>query len=121
MDAILHQIELHQREINGDGTPYGLSLILSGLSSAIHHRDPVEVWDVDSAIASVKEELQDPMWLSNLIKEHLLDNPHRVQLTLVPDASKSTKEAEEEKARLAEIGKALTEEQKQRSMPKLKH
>ena len=52
------------------------------------------------------------MWLSNLIKDHLLDNPHRVQLTLVPDASKSTKEAEEEKARLAEIGKALTEEQK---------
>jgi Zn-dependent M16 (insulinase) family peptidase len=31
VDAILHQIELHQREINGDGTPYGLSLILNGL------------------------------------------------------------------------------------------
>ncbi|NLZ86782.1 MAG: peptidase M16, partial [Gammaproteobacteria bacterium] len=59
-----------------------------------------------------KEELQDPMWLSNLIKEHLLDNPHRVQLTLVPDATKSAKEAADEKARLAEIGKNLTEEQK---------
>lgn len=112
VDAILHQIELHQREINGDGTPYGLSLILNGLGSAIHHRDPVEVWDVDSAIAAVKEELKDPMWLSNLIKEHLIDNPHRVQLTLVPDATKSAKEAEAEKARLAEIGKTLTEEQK---------
>jgi len=52
------------------------------------------------------------MWLSNLIKEHLIDNPHRVQLTLVPDATKSAKEAEAEKARLAEIGKTLTEEQK---------
>ncbi|ENX01584.1 hypothetical protein F899_01551 [Acinetobacter sp. CIP 101934] len=112
VDAILHQIELHQREINGDGTPYGLSLILNGLGSAIHHRDPVEVWDVDSAIAAVKEELKDPMWLSNLIKEHLIDNPHRVQLTLVPDATKSAKEVEAEKARLAEIGKTLTEEQK---------
>jgi Zn-dependent M16 (insulinase) family peptidase len=40
VDAILHQIELHQREINGDGTPYGLSLILNGLGSAIHHNDP---------------------------------------------------------------------------------
>jgi len=67
---------------------------------------------VDSAIAAVKEELKDPMWLSNLIKEHLIDNPHRVQLTLVPDATKSAKEAEAEKARLAEIGKTLTEEQK---------
>ena len=112
VDAILHQIELHQREINGDGMPYGLSLILNGLSSAIHHSDPVDVWDVDTAIANVKEELKDPMWLSNLIKEHLIDNPHRVQMTLVPDATKSAKEAEDEKARLAAIGAKLTEADK---------
>ena len=109
VDAILHQIELHQREISGDGTPYGLTLILNGLGSAIHHNDPIHVWDVDSAIAEVKEELKDPMWLSNLITTYLLDNPHRVQMTLVPDATKSGKEAEEEKARLAKIGEALTE------------
>ncbi|OTG65115.1 insulinase family protein [Acinetobacter silvestris] len=112
VDAILHQIELHQREISGDGTPYGLTLILNGLSSAIHHSDPIHVWDVDAAMDLVKEELKDPMWLSNLITTHLLDNPHRVQMTLVPDATKSAKEAEDEKARLAKIGAALTEEQK---------
>ncbi|MEG2921390.1 MAG: insulinase family protein, partial [Acinetobacter sp.] len=71
VDAILHQIELHQREINGDGMPYGLSLILNGLSSVIHHSDPIHVWDVDSAMEQVKEELKDPMWLSNLIKTYL--------------------------------------------------
>ena len=112
VDAILHQIELHQREINGDGTPYGLSLILNGLGSAIHHHDPIHVWDVDAAIAQVKEELKDPMWLSNLIQTHLLDNPHRVQMTLVPDATKSVKEQQAEQARLAEITAHLTDEQK---------
>ncbi|MBF4520429.1 insulinase family protein [Acinetobacter towneri] len=112
VDAILHQIELHQREINGDGMPYGLSLILNGLSSAIHHNDPIQVWDVDSAIEQVKEELKDPMWLSQLIQTHLIDNPHRVQMTLVPDAEKSAKDAALEKARLAEIAAQLTEEQK---------
>lgn len=112
VDAILHQIELHQREINGDGTPYGLSLILNGLGCAIHHNDPIHVWDVDSAIEQVKEELKDPMWLSNLIQTHLLDNPHRVQMTLVPDASKSVKEQQEEQARLAEITAHLTDAQK---------
>ncbi len=112
VEAILHQIELHQREINGDGMPYGLSLILNGLSSAIHHSDPVDVWDVDTAIDLVKEELKDPMWLSNLIKTYLLDNPHRVQLTLVPDAEKNAVEAAAEKARLADIGAKLTEEDK---------
>lgn len=112
VDAILHQIELHQREINGDGTPYGLSLILNGLGSAIHHNDPIHVWDVDSAIEQVKEELKDPMWLSSLIQTHLLDNPHRVQMTLVPDATKSVKEQQAEQARLAEITANLTEAQK---------
>lgn len=112
VDAILHQIELHQREINGDGTPYGLSLILNGLGSAIHHNDPIHVWDVDSAIEQVKEELKNPMWLSNLIQTHLLDNPHRVQMTLVPDATKSVKEQQAEQARLAEITANLTEDQK---------
>ncbi|WP_312057624.1 insulinase family protein [Acinetobacter courvalinii] len=112
VDAILHQIELHQREINGDGTPYGLSLILNGLGSAIHHSDPVHVWDVDSAIEQVKEELKDPMWLSNLIQTHLLDNPHRVQMTLVPDATKSLKEQQAEQARLADITATLTDAQK---------
>ena len=120
VDAILHQIELHQREINGDGTPYGLSLILNGLSGAIHHNDPIQIWDVDSAIAQVKEELQDPMWLSNLIQTHLLDNPHRVQMTLVPDATKSAKEQEAEKARLAAIGEKLTEEDKAEIIAKTK-
>ncbi|WP_293746466.1 insulinase family protein [uncultured Acinetobacter sp.] len=112
VDAILHQIELHQREINGDGTPYGLSLILNGLGSAIHHNDPIHVWDVDAAIEQVKEELKDPMWLSNLIQIHLLDNPHRVQMTLVPDATKSVKEQQAEQARLAEITVNLTDAQK---------
>ncbi len=112
VDAILHQIELHQREINGDGTPYGLSLILNGLGSAIHHNDPIHVWDVDSAIEQVKEELKDPMWLSNLIQTHLLDNPHRVQMTLVPDASKFVKEQQDEQARLDEITAHLTDAQK---------
>lgn len=112
VDAILHQIELHQREINGDGMPYGLSLILNGLSSVIHHNDPVQVWDVDSAIEQVKEELQDPMWLSSLIQTHLLDNPHRVQMTLVPDATKSAQEQQAEQARLAEIATELTNEQR---------
>ena len=112
VEAILHQIELHQREINGDGTPYGLSLILNGLGSAIHHSDPVHVWDVDTAIEQVKEELKDPMWISNLIQTHLINNQHRVQMTLVPDAQKSAKEAEDEKARLIAIGEKLTEEQK---------
>lgn len=114
IDAILHQIELHQREISGDGMPFGLNLILHGLGGAIHHYDPVLLWDIDHALAEVKEELKDPMWISNLIKTYLIDNPHRVRLTLVPDVEQSKREQQAEQQRLAEITARLTDEDKQR-------
>lgn len=114
IDAILHQIELHQREINGDGMPFGLSLILNGLSGAIHHYDPVLLWDIDSALQQVKEELKDPMWLSNLIKTHLIDNPHRVCLTVSPDNQKTQQLQLAEQQRLTEITAQLSDEDKQR-------
>ena len=41
VEAVLHQLELSQREVAGDGYPYGLQLILEGLPSAIHRGDPV--------------------------------------------------------------------------------
>ncbi|WP_343594886.1 insulinase family protein [Acinetobacter sp.] len=110
IESILHQIELHQREIGGDGSPYGLSVILNGLGSVIHHSDPIAVWDIDHAIAVVKEELKDPMWLSKLIQTYLLDNQHRVQLTLAPDANKSAQDQATEQARLDALDATLTEE-----------
>ncbi|WP_228142217.1 hypothetical protein, partial [Acinetobacter baumannii] len=50
----------------------------------------------------------------------ITDNPHRVQMTLVPDATKSAKEQEAEKARLAAIGEKLTEEDKAEIIAKTK-
>ncbi len=44
VDAILHQIELHQREINGDGMPYGLSLILNGLGECDSPQRPQSLY-----------------------------------------------------------------------------
>ena len=52
------------------------------------------------------------MWLPNLIKTYLIDNPHRVQMTLVPDANKSKDLQDAEKARLAAIAASLTEAEK---------
>ena len=39
VDAILRQIELHQREVGGDGMPYGLNLMLRALGAATHYGD----------------------------------------------------------------------------------
>lgn len=113
IETILHQIEIDQRHIGGDSIPYGLNLMLEGFSTAIHDGNPIDIWQVDEHLQWLREQVKDPSWLSGLLKQHLLDNPHRVRVTLVPDATKSARLAEAEQARLEAIENSLTESDKQ--------
>ena len=109
LDAILHQIELHQREVTGDGMPYGLNLILRALSAAVHRGDPVAVLDLDPALDIIRERIKDPGYIPSLISKLLLDNPHRVTLTVEPDTELSAQRRQKEIARLADIESTLDE------------
>lgn len=103
LEAILHQIELHQREITGDGMPYGLNLMLRALSAAVHNGDPVAAMDLDPALATIRERIQDPGYVPSLVRRLLLDNPHRITLTVAPDTELSQRRREQERARLDAI------------------
>ncbi len=50
VEAQMHQLELTQREITGDGYPFGLQLILSAMPAAIHRGSPIGVLDIDPAL-----------------------------------------------------------------------
>ena len=108
IETILHQIEIDQRHIGGDSMPYGLNLMLEGFSTAIHDGNPIDVWEVDEHLQWLREQVKDEQWLPNLIKTHLLDNPHRVRVTLTPDSEKSARLAAAEQARLDTIAMDLT-------------
>jgi len=60
IEAMLHQLELGQREVGGDGFPYGLQLMLEGLSSAVHGGDPVAMLNLDPALESLRDEIKTP-------------------------------------------------------------
>lgn len=111
--AQLHQLELSQREITGDGMPFGLQLILAGMSAAIHRGDPVSVLNIDPALEKLREAVKDADFIPNLIREWLLDNPHRVRVTLRPDNQLTAKKDAAEAAHLAAIKAELSAEQKQ--------
>ncbi len=85
VEAALHQLELKQREIGGDGYPYGLQLILTALASATHRGDPAALIDLDPVLAELRERIRDPEYIKGLARTLLLDNPHRVRLDLCPD------------------------------------
>jgi Zn-dependent M16 (insulinase) family peptidase len=120
VEAVLHQLELSQREVGGDNYPFGLQLILNGLTAAIHRSDPVSLLNLDPVIDSLREDIKDPEFIKNLVKELLLDNQHRVRLTLRPDENLSQRKEQAEKAELAVIKAAMDDQDKQQVIEQAK-
>ena len=113
VEAQLHQLELGQREISGDGYPYGLNLIMASISTAIHRGDPIAVLNLDPALDELREQIKDPDFIPSMVRELLLNNAHYVRLTLRPDREMSGRKEREEEARLAAIKSSLDAQQTQ--------
>jgi Zn-dependent M16 (insulinase) family peptidase len=111
LESVLHQMELHQREITGDHVPYGLRLLLNSLTPAIHGGDPLSMLDIDPALEALRKDVQNPDFIKNLVKTQLLDNPHRVRLVMKPDPELNAKRIAEETQRLADLKAQLNSEE----------
>ncbi len=111
IEAMLHQLELGQREVGGDGFPYGLQLMLEGLSSAVHGGDPVAMLNLDPALEKLREEIKQPDFVSQLINNYLLNNAHRVRLMLKPDSQLVQRRDEAQAQKLETIKSSLSNEQ----------
>ncbi len=120
LEAVFYQLELSQREVGGDGMPYGLQLIFSSMSAAIHRGSPIDLLDLDPVIDKLRTEIYDPSFIKDLVKSLLLDNPHRVRLVMYPDANLSKKQDDEEKAKLENIKTSLSSEAKEKLLAQAK-
>jgi len=112
-ESMLHLLELHQREIGGDGFPYGLQIMLNALTPAIHRGKPATYLNIDPVLEQLRLRIQNPQFIKDWVRENLLENPHRVRLTFKPDPTLSEREASTEKARLEEMQSKLGDADKQ--------
>ena len=103
VEASLHQLELQQREIGGDSYPYGLQLILNALPAATHRGDAIALLDLENALNELRRDIQAPGYVQQLVHRLLLDNNHRVTLTLRPDEHFQEQQQTYEKNRLASL------------------
>ena len=113
LEAQLHQLELIQREISGDGHPYGLNLILAAMPSAIHRGDAIALLNLDPVLESLHEQIKEPDFVQRLVKEWLLDNTHRVRLTLRPDANLAKRRDQVEADNLEAVRQQLSDTEAQ--------
>ncbi len=117
LDAVLHQLELDQRDISDDAYPYGLQLILSALPAALHgvmdSQNPADMLDVETVMTELREAIKDPEYIKKLLRERLLENTHRVCLSLLPDAEKQQRNLQQEKQKLASMLSAMSQQQRQ--------
>jgi Zn-dependent M16 (insulinase) family peptidase len=107
LEAILHQLELHQREVTGDGMPYGLNLMLRALGAATHNGDAVSALDLSPAVDRLRQKIRNPDYVSERLRSLLLDNPHRVTLIVAPDPNLDQQRKKDESAKLSKIRSGL--------------
>ncbi len=112
LEAILHQLEFSQREIGGDREPFGLQLIFSAVSTAVHCGDVISVLNLDPAIEKLREKIKDKNYISQLINKLLLDNQHKIRLIMQPDNEYNLKKQKDETDKLSAVKSNLTDIEK---------
>jgi presequence protease len=110
--SALNTVEFRLRENNTGSFPRGISMMLRSLTTWLHDDDPFKLLAFEAPLNAIKARLtNDKLYFEKLIATHLLDNQHRTILRLKPDPEFGRRFDEEEKARLAKVREALTEDQ----------
>ena len=113
VEAVLHQLELQRREIGGDGYPYGLQLLLAAFPAVVHKGSVVERLDIDPVLDKLRQKIKEPGYIAELLQRLLLNNPHRVRLTMEPDSDLAPQREKALQARLRARFQALGNQQRQ--------
>jgi Zn-dependent M16 (insulinase) family peptidase len=92
IDAALHQYEFANREVTGDQYPYGLGLMMRLFGPWLHAEDPFSTLMISQNLDRLRDAASDPEFFPQMIRRHLLDNPHRVTLLLRPDPEHGRRE-----------------------------
>ncbi len=106
LEAALNSAEFKLREADFGTYPKGLIYGLSVLDSWIYDIDPASSLQYEPLLKELRDAVQ-TNYYETLIETHLLDNTHRVILTLSPEQGKEEKEQAELAEKLAAAKKKM--------------
>jgi len=113
VDSAIHQIEFHRKEKTNHPYPYGLKLLLAFAGSWMHGTDPFRILDFDGDLNQIRSQMAEGPFFETQLRQFLLDNPHHVRFSLVPDPEEEDRKSNETRKELADIANHLTEEARQ--------
>jgi presequence protease len=106
LESVLHGFELEMRSMEDQGgDSFALNLLHQAAEYAILDLDPLEGINRTDRLESIKGKLLDPQWFKTAISEKLLNNPHRLKLSLIADENFVAAEVNAEKDLLKQIAK----------------
>ncbi len=109
IEAALNTIEFRLRENNTGSFPRGLVVMLQTLSSWLYDLDPISPLEFEEPLQAIKQHIQnEPYYFESLIQKHLLDNPHRVTVVLIPDDQLGQQREQKEKMRIENAREQMT-------------
>ncbi len=106
--ASLNTIEFHLREQNTGRFPRGLSLMLAALTTWLHDGDPLEALAFEAPLNVLKKKARDRRCFESLIEKHLINNPHRTTVRLIPDPEEGKRREAIEIERLAKVRSGMS-------------
>lgn len=112
IESAIHQIEFHKKEITNTPHPFGIKLLLSFAGTWIHEGDPVACLKFDADLDRFNQEIaKKDGFLERKIREHLIDNRHRVLFVLEPNQDMEELENARVSKELENILSVMTPEQ----------
>lgn len=109
LEAALANQEFRERERDFGAYPKGIIFAMQVMASWLYGGAPEELLEVGDVYDRLRAKL-DEGYFEQLIREVLLENPHRCRLILTPSATLGEERRAAEQARLAKASSSWTEE-----------
>jgi Zn-dependent M16 (insulinase) family peptidase len=115
VEAALHQVEFHGKEIVRGGYPYGITLMGRVFHTWLYDGDPLTPLKFNLLIERIRGRLEkEPGLFQEVIRRWLLENPHRLASVMEPSHNCMEEQEAKFRQRMAKLKATLSQEDRNR-------
>ena len=110
LEASLNSIEFALRESDFGGRPIGLAYIIRMMDNWLYDNDPLELLHYEEALTNIRKGLAGT-YFEDLIRHSILNNDHKVLVSIYPERGLQERKDAEVKEHLAAVKADMTKEE----------